>query len=80
MLSPYKFFYQGKNAFYIIFFIQSTIASQSFSVLPWQFHRHIDLVVDFFNLGLAKFLWPQDAVLTLYVGLSLIASKEKVQL
>ena len=42
---------------------------QKISVLPRQFHRHIDLVVDFINLCLAKWLRPQDAVRALYVGL-----------
>ena len=35
---------------------------KKFSLLPQQFHRHTDLVVDFINLGLAKWLWPQDTL------------------
>ena len=54
---------------FLLFFCSINHSLNKFSLLPWQFHRHIDLVVDFINLGLAKLLWPQDAVRALYISL-----------
>ena len=46
----------------LLYFYSINLGLKMFSLLPWKFHRHIDLVVDFINLGLAKLLWPQDTV------------------
>ena len=43
---------------------------KKFSLMPQQVHMHIDLVVEFINLGLTKCLRPQDAVRALYSGLN----------
>ena len=59
----------GKKGIFGNFFYSINLGLKKFSLLPWQFHRHIDLVVDFINLGLAKQLRPQDAVRALHVGL-----------
>ena len=54
------------------FFYLINLGLKMFSLLPW----HIYLVVDFINVGLAKWLWPQDAVHALYAGLTSTAAAE----
>ena len=57
-----------EKAFY--FFLDYIyIGLTQFSLLPRHANMHIDLVVDFINLGIAKRLWPQDALRTLYSDL-----------
>ena len=61
MLASHKLFYHGKKDFYSIFY-SINHSLNKFSLLPWQFHRHIDLIIGFIYLGLANWLWTQDAV------------------
>ena len=55
-------FIRAKNPFTFFLFHFINLGLTNFSLLPWQFHRYIDLVVDFINLGLAKWLLPQDTI------------------
>ena len=55
-----------EKAFYLFL---DYIGLTQFSLLPRHVNMHIDLVVDFINLGIAKRLWLQDALRTLYSDL-----------
>ena len=61
MSASQKLFYYGKKAFLVTFLFNKSWP-QKVSLMHRQFHKHIDLVVVFINLGLAKWLRPQDAV------------------
>ena len=62
---------------YFFLFNQSWL--QKISLLSWKFDRHIDILIDFINLGLAKLLRPQDAVRALYVGLASIRISQEIR-
>ena len=64
-------FIKAKRHFKYFFYLIN-LGLKMFSLLPW----HIYLVVDFINVGLAKWLWPQDAVHALYAGLTSTAAAE----
>ena len=53
-----------------LFFLRNiNLGLTKFSLMPRQIHMHIELLLDFINLGLRKCLWPQDAACALYSGL-----------